>query len=128
MDARDDAYTGDPQPASIGALFYGQRARGPTGLYPAFTWRCFEGRVLACSLIGNGPRCDKPHTDSVPTANIAAYCASNADGPVPYFYAKGERLAWECRGHIAVAVGSPNLIGLDARGFNADEWKVITPP
>jgi hypothetical protein len=88
-------------------------------------FRCFEGRVLVCTIGANLP-CGKADTrDRLPGTD--AWCAENPGSEfIPMAVTGHDTIyRWRCLGTKAAVVGTQFKV--DPRGFVVDYWKPLGP-
>ena len=125
IDEPDQRFTGTSLPAWMTAPFVNPQY--PRALY-GISWRCMTGSVLVCQN-AQSPSCLKANTDQTPSAAMREFCGSNANSQaIPRVVTGTERMLaynWVCRG-IEPAIAKATR--LDARGFVAADWKVVSAP
>ena len=112
-------------PASLGVAVnavFGMRMP-PADAARMTSYRCFEGRVLLCTVGANLP-CGKANVSrTLPGAD--AYCRDNPDAAVIPAFATGHDTVfeWRCSGRKATVV--KQIAQVDARGFVQEFWKPL---
>ena len=116
IDRPGSSYRGPASPAAV------VRAAGGS---PA-SWRCLNGRVLACYEGASGRACLKMRVSRVPHAGIREACRDNPNTSyVANAYLGDDPSEWRCRNGVPQLVSTPQV---DARGFFPDSWREVPAP
>ena len=91
----------------------------------ATTWRCMDGKVVACFVGANQPCGEKADTNKTPNTGIVDYCKANPAAEFVPAVAAGRATVYEWR----CKAGAPEIVKqaakADAQGFIADIWYPI---
>ncbi len=129
LDAPDSRYTGSKTPD---ALVTGVRkalgTKDDIPLQPfvaGTTWRCANGKVLACFVGANLPCGEKADTSKTPNAGIVDYCKANPAAEVVPMAASGRATVYEWRCKTGAPEIVKQLVKPDAQGFISEIWYEI---
>ena len=129
VDAPDSRYTGAKAPDSVVAgvrKALGTKADVPMQPFvDGTTWRCADGKVLACFVGANLPCGEKADLSKTPNTGIVDYCKANPNADVVPAVAAGRATVYEWR----CKAGTPEIVKqvnqADAQGFIAGIWYEI---
>lgn len=131
IDAPDARYSGEPVPPAIAEGI--RRATGASDSAPldvfvrGTSWRCMDGKVLACTVGANLPCGEKANTSRTPSAAMTEFCAANAEAAVIPAFVTGRATVYEWR----CSAGAPSVVRqvveADAQGFLASFWHELPP-
>lgn len=130
-DQPDASYTGPRMPDAIATGIKKASGAAPDAPLDLFRqnsfWRCMDHKVYGCTVGANLPCQAKANTDKTPTAAESDYCASNPTSDfIPAYITSHETIySWRCASGKAVV--DQQVFKVDARGFIADIWYLITP-
>ena len=122
MNDSDGRYVG-PEPPSEVAKALGDGA-GP------YTWRCMNGRVLACFVGASGRGCRKAGVFPAGTTSVTQmsairkFCARNPNSEYVPNNVNYSASDWKCAGDTPVVVKS---YPVDERGFIQGNWVTVLP-
>ena len=94
------------------------------------TWRCFDGKVLACILIEGSERvCGKVNTTGAPTNEMVAWCQSHpAYDFIPYHVYGANLYRWMCNNGRPIQYTQVlNISDVDQSGYSSDVWQPVQP-
>lgn len=91
------------------------------------TWRCMDGKVVACFVGANLPCEAKADTGETPTQAEIEFCQANPTSDfIPAAVTGRETVyEWRCRDGVPEIVRQVSEV--DAQGFHADIWYEISP-
>lgn len=116
IDRPGPSYRGPASPTAV------VRAAGGS---PA-SWRCLNGRVLACYEGASGRACQKMRVSRIPHSGIREACRDNPNTSyVANAYLGDDPSEWRCRNGVPQLVSTPQL---DARGFFPASWRDVPAP
>lgn len=125
IDAPDSRYVGAAMPQAVEDAIRERFGLGSTEPGGGTSWRCLDGKLLACTIGANLP-CGKADTSREPTPAMVEFCQGNPwEDYIPKAVTGHSTIyAWDCRG------GEPMIatqeFEVDARGFIADFWYEVT--
>lgn len=99
----------------------------PLDVFKHATWRCADGRVLACFYGANLPCGEKADTSRKAGPGLVSFCREEPDADSAPAYVTGRRTVfeWRCR------AGKPEIVRrlekVDKQGFAARYWYAVTP-
>lgn len=96
--------------------------------YPPYatSWRCVDGKVLACRTLDmHFVACSRRSTSREPTPEMVGFCQENPDSDIPFAVPGPRRsiYSWVCRAGAPAVVGQATSV--DSRGFVPTEWHEI---
>jgi hypothetical protein len=121
IDAPDSRYVGVAMPQAVENAVRERFGLGTTEPGGGTSWRCLDGKLLACTVGANLP-CGKASTSREPTSAMVEFCRENPwESYIPKAVTGHSTIyGWDCRG------GEPAIAAqefeVDARGFVADFW------
>ena len=132
IDAPDARYIGPANPEAVALSLFRSQVSPDKPMDPrvvkSTTWRCVDGRVLACNFGANIPCRDKANTDKTPTAGMNDFCKANPTSDFIPLAVTGHNsiYAWKC------VNGTPTIdkqiTEADAQGFLANVWRPVDRP
>jgi putative hemolysin len=129
LDKPDARYTGPKTPDAVVAgvrKALGTKADAPNQPFVDGTsWRCADGKVVACFVGANLPCDEKADTNKTASAAIVDYCKANANAEVVPAVAAGRATVYEWRCKAGAPEIVKQLVKPDAQGFLADIWYPI---
>ena len=131
IDAPDARYVGLTVPDAIARGLREATQAAPDAPLDQFVtrsfWRCMDGKLYACIVGANLPCQEQANTSQAPTAEMTQYCQANASASaIPGFVTgRATVYAWSCQN--GVATPGQQVVQVDARGFLANIWYVISP-
>lgn len=132
IDAPDSRYTGDPVPDAVINGF--KKAAGleastePMDMFKKTTsWRCMDGKVVACNVGANLPCSSKADTNKTPTQAMQDYCSANPGSDFIPMSVTGHATiySWHCAKDGAELL--KQIVDVDAAGYLANIWYAISP-
>ena len=130
VDAPDARYTGEAMPAAVLDALVRQgvvSADAPPKFQKNAVWRCMDGQVWACHFGANLPCEERADTSQVPTAEMEAFCQSNASADVIPAAVTGRATVYEWRCSDGQPAVVKQVFTPDAQGFVAGFWFELTP-
>lgn len=129
IDRPDSRYTGPViASAALPSLLAAFPGTIPEAFRPGNTFfRCFEGRVLACT-VGANLNCGLADASRQPKPGMTTYCQDNPESDfIPLAVAGHEGVfAWQCRNGQPVI--ERQVFTVDPRGFVSEFWQQLSPP
>ena len=131
IDAPDARYVGPQVPEAIARGLRAATEAAPDASLDSFitgtSWRCMDGQVYACTVGANLPCWEQANTSQIPTADMTNYCQANPTAAALPGFVTGRSTvyAWSCQN--GVATPGQQVMQVDARGFLATNWYVISP-
>ncbi|MFN8474980.1 MAG: hypothetical protein U0822_22525 [Anaerolineae bacterium] len=132
IDEPDARYVGPANPEAVALSLFRSQVSPDKPMDPqvvkSTTWRCADGKVLACNFGANIPCREKANTDKTPTAAMNDFCKANANSDFIPMAVTGRATvyAWKC------VNGTPTIdkqvTEPDAQGFLANVWHPVDPP
>ncbi len=132
LDAPDSRYAGPKTPDAI--VKGVRKALGTADDVPlqpfvdGTTWRCTNGKVMACFVGANLPCEVKADTNKTPNSGIVDYCKSNPTAEVVPAAAAGRATVYEWRCKAGVPEIVKQVTKPDAQGFIDGIWYPIPAP
>jgi hypothetical protein len=115
----DDRWDGPAMPDVI------KERLGGAPPFGSFVWRCFEGKVMACTVAAHN-WCGTADTSLQPSTGTMDTCRNSGMfvGQDPFL--KANIYVWDCQGGRVIMVGQKEL-SVDTRGFLAENWRQLEP-
>lgn len=132
IDQPDARYIGPANPEAVALSLFRSQVSPDKPMDPqvvkATTWRCADGKVVACNFGANIPCREKANTDKTPTPGMNDFCRANPNSDIIPLAVTGRATvyAWKC------VNGTPTIdrqvTQPDAQGFLASFWRPVDPP
>ena len=132
IDAPDARYVGPANPEAVALSLFRSQVSPDKPMDPqvvkSTTWRCVDGKVLACNFGANIPCRDKANTDKTPTAGMNEFCTANPNSDFIPMAVTGHNTiyAWKCVN--ATPTIDRQVTEADAQGFVANVWRPVDRP
>jgi hypothetical protein len=130
IDAPDASYTGPAVPESVARGLQTALNAPDTPLdmlQNGSTWRCMDGKVMACFVGANLPCEAKANIDKTPTQEEIDFCTANPDSDFIPAVVTGRETVYEWR----CTNGAPEIVRQvsqpDAQGFLSEIWYEVSP-
>ncbi|MFN8498544.1 MAG: hypothetical protein U0641_11890 [Anaerolineae bacterium] len=132
IDEPDARYVGPANPEAVALSLFRSQISPDKPMDPqvvkSTTWRCADGKVVACNFGANIPCREKANTDKTPTTGMNDFCKANPNSDIIPLAVTGRATvyAWKC------VNGTPTVdrqvTEPDAQGFLASFWHPVDPP
>jgi hypothetical protein len=124
----DNRYRGPKATEKMASVFRSKLAdmtvvSGDGAVYYTITWRCANGKVLACEE-PNTPQCGPADTNRKPTLEMAKWCRENPNQGIPMAVTGHATIYdWNCVGKKAIA--GRQFMQVDSEGYAIGLWKRV---
>lgn len=132
IDAPDARYVGPANPEAVALGLFRSQISPDKPMDPqvvkSTTWRCADGKVLACNFGANIPCREKANTDKTGTPAMTDFCKANPTSDIIPMAVTGRATvyAWKCvNGAPAI---DRQITEPDAQGFLANVWHAVDRP
>ncbi len=132
IDTPDARYIGPANPEAVALSLFRSQVSPDKPMDPqvvkSTTWRCVDGKVLACNFGANIPCRDKANTSKTPTAGMNDFCKANPNSDFIPLAVTGHNsiYAWKCDNTTPTI--DKQVTEADAQGFVANVWHVVDRP
>lgn len=92
------------------------------------TWRCMNGKVVACFAGANLPCREKADVSTAPAPATKDYCAANPDAAFVPATVAGRATIYEWRCDAGTPLRADTVYTPDDAGYISEIWYTLSPP